>query len=136
MCTTTKNKSKRKILIINMNSVQYIKEIKEFQFLTVHFSSSSALHSTQKSPSRFRKVWPVRQKAAVNVLYVFTNVWTFVWVLQSEQIHLLCVRILSTYPPFSPLVSVVIRDGRGGADAPALGAVPVMTLMTTVTTAE
>lgn len=56
--------------------------------------------------------------------------------LQSEQIHLLRVRILSTYPPFSPPASLVIRDGRGAADAPALGAVPAMTLMTTATTAE
>lgn len=33
------------------------------------------------------------------MLYVFSNVWTLVWVIQSEQVHLLCVCILST-PPF------------------------------------
>lgn len=50
-------------------------------------------------------------------------VWTFCWVTQNEQIHLLCVRILFTFPLLSPLVAVVICDDRGGADAPALGAV-------------
>lgn len=38
-------------------------------------------------------------------------------------------------PPLSPRVALVIRDDRGGADAPALGAVPAVTLMVTVTTA-
>lgn len=55
--------------------------------------------------------------------------------IQSEQIHLLRVCISSSFLPLTPRVAVVIRDDRGSADAPALGAVLMMTLMATVTTA-
>lgn len=55
--------------------------------------------------------------------------------IQSEQIHLLRVCISLSFPSLTPRVAVVIHDDRGGTDAAALGAVPVMTLIATVTRA-
>lgn len=58
----------------------------------------------------------------------------FEWYKANKLICCLCVS--SCLPPsLSPRVALVIRDDRGGADAPALGAVPAVTLMVTVTIA-
>lgn len=84
-----------------------------------------------KWPSLFREVCRLRWRTAASVCCV----WGSVWVIQSEQIHLLRVCISLSFPSLTPRVAVVIHDDRGCTNAAALGAVPMMTLMATVTRA-